>query len=134
MTAVTPVDDSGKGLVFPYGAVPLGASSGNVAAATATATLVAVANKTTYITGFQVTGAGATAGLPVSVTVTGLLGGTQTFTYVAAAGVLVANQPLIVKFDPPLPASAQNTNIVVSCPSLGSGNTNNAVSAQGFNL
>jgi hypothetical protein len=68
------------------------------------------------------------------VTVTGLLGGTLTYTYTAAAGVLVANQPLIVEFNPPLPASAVNTNIVVSCPSLGAGNTNNTVNAHGFNL
>jgi hypothetical protein len=86
------------------------------------------------LSGFEVTGSGATAGLPVSVTVTGVSGGTLTYTYTAAAGVLVANQPLIVEFNPPLPASALNTNIVVSCPSLGAGNTNNTVNAHGFNL
>src|SRR6478752_7183298 len=37
------------------------ASSGNVAAATATATLAAVGNKTTFICGFAATGGGATA-------------------------------------------------------------------------
>jgi hypothetical protein len=132
--AVTPVDDNGKGLALPYGALPLNASSGNVAAAIANATLAAVASKTAYLTGFEVTGAGATAGLPVLVTVTGLLGGTLTYIYTAIAGVLLANQPLIVEFNPPLPASAQNTNIVVSCPSLGAGNTNNTVNAHGFNL
>ena len=134
MTAVTPVDDNGKGLAFPYGAQPLNASSGNVANAAATATLNAVANKTAYLTGFEVTGSGATAALPVSVTITGLLGGTLTYTYVAAAGALAANAPLIVEFNPPLPASAQNTNIVVSCPALGAGNTNNSVNVHGFNL
>lgn len=133
--AVTLVDESGKPLgPMPSGALALAASSGNVANAVAAATLVAVAGKTAYLTGFEVTGAGATAGLPVSVTVTGLLGGTLTFTYAAAAGVLVANQPLIIQFPIPLPASAVNTNIVVSCPALGAGNTNNTVSAHGFNL
>lgn len=134
MTAVTPVDDNGHGLALPYGALPLANSSGNVAAAIAAATLVAIAAKTAFISGFEVTGSGATAGLPVSVTVTGLLGGTLTYTYTAVAGVLLANQPLIVEFNPPLPASAVNTNIVVSCPSLGLGNTNNTVNAHGFNL
>lgn len=119
---------------YPDRAVPLAASSGNVANSAATATLVAVAAKTTYISGFEVTGAGATAGLPVLVTVTGVLGGTLTYVYTAEAGVLVGNKPLVVEFCPPLQASAQNTSIVVSCPALGAGNTNNSVNAHGFNL
>jgi len=110
------------------------ASSGNVAAATATATLPAVAGKTTYLSGLMITGSGATAGLPVSVTVTGLAGGTMTFTYCAAAGVLVANTPLYIDFDPDMPGSAVNTAIVVTCPSLGAGNTNNTVSVWGYQL
>lgn len=106
--------------------------SGNVAAAIATATLASVAGKTTYITGFTVVGAGATAGLPVLVTVTGLLDGTLTYVYVAAVGALVANTPLNVTFPVPIPASAANTEIVVTCPSLGAGNTHNAVVATGY--
>jgi len=116
------------------GAVQLGASSGNVANAVAAATLAAAASVTTFISGFQVSGAGATAGLPVIVTVTGLLGGTQSFIYVAAAGALLPNQPLNVVFNPPMPASAVNTAIVVSCPALGAGNTHNCTSVQGFRL
>lgn len=116
------------------GAVQLGASSGNVANAVAAATLTAAAGATTFISGFQVTGAGATAGLPVIVTVTGLLGGTQSFIYTAAAGALLPNQPLIVDFNPPHPASAANTAIVVSCPALGAGNTHNCASVQGMRL
>jgi hypothetical protein len=116
-------------------ATPVQASSGNVAAATATATLAAGgANVMTYISGFEVTGSGATAGLPVTVTVTGILGGTLSYTYTAAAGVLVGNTPLIVEFNPPLQASALNTAIVVPCPSLGAGNTNNTVVAHGYQV
>jgi hypothetical protein len=109
-------------------------SSGNVAAATATATLTAVTGKMTYITGFEVTGAGATVGLPVNVTVTNVQGGTLTYTYTAAVGALVANTPLIVVFPEPIPANAISTNIVVSCPTLGAGNTNNCVVAHGYVL
>lgn len=116
------------------GAVSKSSTSGNVAAAVATATIAATAAKTNYITGFQVTGAGATAGAVVSVTVTGLLGGTVTYTYAAATGATVANQPLNVAFYPPIPASTTNTAIVVSCPSLGAGNTNNTVNVQGYTL
>src|SRR5262249_31577165 len=47
-------------------------SSGNVAAATATATLPAAAGKTTWIEGFDVTAAGATAASIVQMTITGL--------------------------------------------------------------
>lgn len=119
---------------FPSGATPLSASSGNVAAATAAATLAAASGKTTYITGFTVSGSGSVAALPVSVTVTGTIGGTQTYTYSASAGVLVGNTPLTVTFNPALPASATNTAIVVSCPTLGAGNTNNTTNAYGYQL
>jgi hypothetical protein len=119
---------------YPAGAVPITAASGNVAAASAVATLAAAAGKTTYITGFAVTGTGATAAAAVSVTVAGVVTGTMTYTYAAVAGVAVENTPLIVSFPEPIPASALNTAIVVTCPSLGSGNTNNTVNAYGFQL
>ena len=112
----------------------LAAGSGNVANAPAVATLTGSATTTVYISGFEVTGAGATAGAVVTVTVAGLLGGTRSFTYVAATGAAVANQSLIVPFFPPLPASAVNTPIVVTCPALGAGNTNNTVVAHGFHV
>lgn len=130
MASQTDIDWASQ--VYPRGATPVAVSSGNVAAAIASAALPAVAGKTNYISGFQITGSGATAGLPVSVTVTGILGGTLTYTYAAAVGALVANAPLNVKFDPPLPASAVNTAITVSCPTLGVGNTNNTANIQGF--
>lgn len=117
---------------LPVGADVITAASGNVAAATAAATITATAGRLAYITGFQVTGSGATAALPVTVTVTGVITGTLSYTYTAAAGVLVGNTPLIVVFPYPIPASGLNTNIVVSCPSLGSGATNNTTVAHGF--
>lgn len=111
------------------------ASSGNVAAAVATATLPALAGRTTYITGFEVTGAGATAGAAVTVTVSNIIGAvTLSYTYTAAVGAAVANQPLTVQFPEPIPGTAVNTAIAVSCPSLGTGNTNNTVVAHGFYL
>lgn len=115
-------------------ATPITAASGNKANAIAAATLASVASKTTYITGFQITASGATTGLPVNVTVTGVITGTLTFTFVFPAGVLVAAQPLIVTFPTPIPASAQHVDIVVSCPASGTGGTNAAANAQGFNL
>lgn len=117
---------------YPYNATPLIAGSGNVANASAAATLTPAATTTAYISGFTVTGSGATAGAAVTVTVAGLLGGTRSFTYVFATGVAVSNQPLVVNFYPALPASAVNTAIVVTCPASGAGGTNNTVVAYGY--
>ena len=118
--------------LIPINAVVANVSSGNVAAAVATATIPATAGRLNYITGFSVSGSGATTGLPVQITVTGLIGSTLTYIYTAANGVLASNLALIVDFPTPLPASALNTAIVVSCPSLGSGNTNNSVNVHGY--
>lgn len=122
---------------YPVGAdgstaTPVTATSGNVAAAVATATIPAVAGKTAYISGFDINGGGATAALIVNPTVTGVISGTKTYTYGAALGATIINTPLSVIFNPPIPASAVNTAIAVNCPSLGAGNTNNTVNAYGF--
>ncbi len=113
------------------GGIVVTATSGNVANASAAAALPAVPGRTNYITGFEVTGTGATVGLPVTVTVTGITTPIS-YTYAATAGVLVENTPLLVEFPQPLPASAVNTAITVTCPALGGGNTNNTVNVHGF--
>ena len=119
---------------YPSGATAITGASGNVANASAVATLAAAASVTTYITGFEVTGAGATAGLPVIVTVTGTVTGTLSFIAVAAVGALVANSPLIIEFPVAIPASAVNTAIVVTVPALGAGNTHSTVVSHGYRL
>src|SRR5690242_2620775 len=91
---------------YPAGAVPITADSGNVAAATATATLAAAAGLTTYITGFMITGSGATAALVITGTITGLVTGTIHFTVAVPAGVTAGLTPLIVPLPSPVPASA----------------------------
>lgn len=118
--------------VLPDGATGLANSSGNVANATAAATLTSAASRLAYISGFEITAGGATAPALVTATVTGLLGGTLSYTFGATTGAAVASAPLIVEFNPPLPASAVNTNIVVSLPALGAGNTNATTTAHGF--
>lgn len=116
------------------GATVLQSSSGNVAAAAATATLAGAASQTTYLSGLLITGSGATAGSVVNATVTGLIGGTMTINVPVATGATVGNFPIYLDFNPPLPASAANTSIVVSVPSLGAGNTNSAASAWGYRI
>lgn len=119
---------------YPTGATPITAASGDVAAATAAATLASVAGKTTYITGFSFTSTGSTAAATVDITVTNTITGTLTFVYVSVAGATTANAQLLVTFPYPIPASAANTTIVVSAPSLGAGNLHAAMNAYGFQL
>src|SRR5262245_31020600 len=78
--ATRPVPVTTIGAV-PAGVNQKGASSGNVANASATASLAAVAGRTNYLEGFQVTATGATAALAVNVTVTGLVTGTLTYSF-----------------------------------------------------
>jgi hypothetical protein len=103
-----------------------------VSAAAATATLASAAGRTAYLSGFSVSGLGATAAAMATITITGLLGGTINFAYPVPAGVGVAGPPMSVPFVPPMPASAVNTNIVITVASFGSGNTGAAVMAQGY--
>lgn len=110
------------------------ASSGNVAAGTTTATLAAVATQLNYLSGFIATGSGSTAGAAVNLTITGLVGGTQTYTFTAPASIITGAAPLVVNFPQPIPATAINTAIVVSMPTLGAGSTNSAIVAYGFSV
>jgi hypothetical protein len=114
--------------------IDITAASGNVANAAAVATLPGVVGRTTYITGFEVTATGSTAVLIVLVTVAGVVTGTLTYVFVFPAGATTLATPLIVEFSRPIPASAQNTSIVVTLPAGGAGNTNAAVVAHGFQL
>jgi hypothetical protein len=95
--------------------------------------LAGVAAKMMFLDGFDVDGLGATAGSAVSVTITGLLGGTLTFLMGVPAGVTT---PFAYskRFNPPLQASAVNTSIAVVVASFGSGNTASTVNAYGHSL
>lgn len=116
----------------PEGAVSITGSSGNVAAGNAVATLAAAAGKTTYITGLLISGSGATAAGSALVTVSGLLGGSMTFVVGVPVGAGVPIAPINLKFEPPLPASAVNTAIVVTAATFGAGNTFASATAWGF--
>ena len=107
------------------------ATSGNVAAAPAVATMPAVPGKTNFVTGFEITGAGATAASVVVATFAGLA---QALAYVVAvpAGAAVGITPIVVEFSQPVPASAANTAVSLTLPSLGAGNTNAAVNLHGY--
>jgi hypothetical protein len=121
------------------GRVVIGAPIGNdltasaTGAATAlTATLPGTAGLTTFITGFEVTGAGATAASNILVTVTGTISGTLNYYLTVPAGTTTSIAFPPVEFTRPIPASGTNTAIVVNVPSFGSGNTAAAVTVHGF--
>jgi hypothetical protein len=109
-------------------------NSATGAAAPIAATLPAVPGKTNYITGFEVTGAGATLGSVINVTVTGVVGGPLNFVLPVIAGALLAITPLVIAFARPIPATGPNVAIAVNVPSFGGGNTNAAASVHGFTL
>lgn len=118
----------------PGGRVDVSCATGNVAAAIATCTMPATTGKTTYVAGFDISGSGATIGSVVTCTLTNTNSGTLSYTFAAAAGVLLADTPLSKNFAPPLKATATNTAPVLSCPSLGTGNTNMTINAYGYEL
>lgn len=120
-----------NGITSAYGAF-INTSSGVVANAAAQASLPAAPGKTNYLSGFEITGGGATLGGLLTVSISGLMGGTIQYVYGAVAGVLLANPPLVVNFIPPLPASGPNVAITIDCPALGLGNTANVISMHGF--
>jgi hypothetical protein len=107
-------------------------NSATGAASAITATLTSTVGQTAWVTGFEVTGAGATGASVIVVTITGGLGGTLSYDLVIPAGVTTSITPLIVEFPQPLPANGTNTNIVCNVPSFGAGNTNSAAVIHGF--
>lgn len=120
-----------QGFDIPSGATQKLGTSGSVANAAAAASLAADANAYNWLSGFDVTGGGATAAVLVVITVTGLLGGTITFVMAAVAGVT-----LPVRFEKSfmkaLRSSAKNTAIQVSAAAFGAGNTAVVTNVYGY--
>jgi len=94
----------------------------------------AVAGKTNYLSGFSITGAGATAATVVNATITGLVGATLNIRISVPAGPTVGITPIIVSLARPIPASAANTQITIGVPSFGAGNTDVAANMWGFRI
>jgi hypothetical protein len=99
------------------------------------ATLTGASGMYTYLEGFDVTGSGATSAAVVEISTTGLANNLN-WEVPVAAGVtapFIAKSPgLFVRFPTPLRSSATNTNIVVTLPSFGSGNTNASLTVYGY--
>jgi hypothetical protein len=124
----------GKGtLAQPYiGVIPLIDGSLAVANLAAAATLTPTSTSVVYLTGFDVTGSGASAKNPVAISVNGLLGGPRYYAYMFDSPVNAINVPLSLRFDPPLQGAGIGIPVVVSCPPSGSGGIINVVNAYGY--
>lgn len=107
--------------VNPLGTPVYGTANGGATANNVTLTIPSA--KMGYLDFVDVDGLGATTGGAIAVTIAGVLGGTLTYQLGIPAGVLVPLAPLRLRFNPPLQASAVNTNFVISVPSFGTGNT-----------
>jgi len=119
---------------LPDRAVAINATSGDVAAATATATLTAPtagAGKSIYLCGFDMRGTGATSATTVALTITGLIGGTQTYQVLVIAGATTATPSLTVTFPVCLKATPE-TAVVVSMPTFGTGALHAMINAWGY--
>jgi hypothetical protein len=116
----------------PAGATPVTGVFSGADTTTAAATLAGAAGHTTYICNFTVSGLGATAQTPVTVTVATLTGGnTLSYSYVFVAGATLPNTPLAVNYTPCLAASAAATAITVTVPGA-AGNTATQINASGY--
>lgn len=84
-----------------------------------------------YISGFEITGGGATAASFILISISGLATTLQ-YQFFVPAGAAVQAPPLIVTFGTPIRANVVGASITVGVPSFGAGNTNASVSAHGF--
>lgn len=117
----------------PFGSTQITASATGTTGATA-ATLAGVAGKTTYITSMTVTEKNPTAAIDITVVTTGLATNLTWNMHLLATGAAVPNPPpLTVVFNPPIPASAVNTAIVVTAGAAGAGGVS-SVNLQGYQL
>jgi hypothetical protein len=141
LLTVLTIGQGAGGTPQPVTPQPPGAGSTGQTAVTSSSTggaqanncsLAAVAGKTNYVTGFEVTGAGATGASVISITLTGTISGTLNYTLAIPAGVNAGVTPLIVEFPEPIPASAVNTALTLNVPSFGAGNTNASAALHGF--
>lgn len=121
---------------YPVNAIASTATSGTVSNAAAVATLTGVASRTMYITGYDCHAGAATAAGRLSIVVSGTISGSMTNSAFVTNGTtfVPAPFPTIVSYNPPIPASAPNTSIVVTMQASGAGGASASCNAYGFTL
>lgn len=105
------------------------ASSGDTAAGVITATLAAPTSGSWKLTTIEINGTGATSGVGIPCTVTGLQGGTMTIDFAVIAGATLNNSQNYLWSDG-LDGNPF-TAIVASCPSFGTGNLHANITIHG---
>ena len=128
------VDGAGRIVSNPGGLGTDAGASTTVAAAAQAPALAAVAALTNFLTGFEITGGGATGAAALDATITGLLEGTLHYAIEVPAGAGLSIPPLLVEFARPRPASAVNTAITLNVPSFGAGNAIASAAIHGYRL
>jgi hypothetical protein len=127
------------GTGYPAGAIPLSTAVSSADTSTSTASLFALPGRVDYVCGFAVSGLGATAATPVTVTVgqvvSGVpgLGTTLSYAYVFTGSATTINAPISTNFSPCLPTTAINTTITITVPGA-AGNTSTNISLWGYAL
>lgn len=121
-----PLTSSGQAVTEPQQITTQNNFAGTGAASAIVLTVPATPNAVNQVSGFTVSGTGATAGSTIVITLAGVQGGTQSYEYVVPAGVTTAAPTLSISFNPPIQASGPNTAITLTVPSFGAGNTNAA--------
>lgn len=113
------------------------AASSAAAAGANNLSIGGVAGRRTFVSGFEVSGAGATGASIIPITLANIdnNGAPITLNYQLAipAGAGVAIPSLIVEFSPPLPV-VLGSAAILSVPSFGAGNTNAAATLHGFTV
>lgn len=117
---------------YPAGATPV-AQSTTTTNANSVATLPAAVGKTTYVTHISISGLAPTAATGVGHNLAGVLGGS--ISYYVGLPALPGHVPVLdISFNPPLPASAANTAIVLTANAFGAGSAAQNATIQGFQL
>jgi hypothetical protein len=121
---------------FAATVTPQRAQSGNVAAASAAATLAGTPGKTTYLDNVLIKSMGATAATCVQFAITGADSGTINWDYCVGAGATTPQPSDLVwipvdRFGASLIRATNGGSITATLPSLGAGNTNASVTLLG---
>jgi hypothetical protein len=115
----------------PAGRIPQHTSSGVVANGVASASIPAAAGKTSYLSGLEITGLGATGAAQVVATVNnGAV--VASYSISVPAGVTTPISPVQVALGDPVPGATPNQAVTVSVPAFGNGNTTVIVNAHGY--
>jgi hypothetical protein len=97
-----------------------------------TVTVPALAGKTIYVTGIEVTGSGATAASNVAITLASSATTQANWTFVVPAGATLQATPLVIEFQDPIVGLAPGNTAVLTVGTFGSGNTGASVTIHGF--